>query len=133
MNIAEAASLTGLSIDTIRYYERATMLPPLPRDNRGWRHFDPPALDWLKILERLRATGMPMADMRRFAQLVFAREAGTLQAVEERLALLARHRARLAERRAELAACEAYVDMKIRIYSAELEACHADPQNLDQH
>ncbi|MEO8245071.1 MAG: MerR family transcriptional regulator [bacterium] len=127
MNIAEAASLTGLSIDTIRYYERATMLPSLPRDTRGWRHFDPPALDWLKILERLRATGMPMAEMRRFAQLVFDRNDDAQAAMQERLEILALHRKRLAQKRAELAACERFVDMKIRMYSADLEALNADP------
>ena len=131
MNIAEASTLTALTIDTIRYYERAAMLPPLPRDRRGWRHFDPPAIEWLKILERLRATAMPMDEMRRFAQLVFAKDGGSPAATEERLAILHRHRARLQAQKAELVACESYVDMKIRIYSAELEASHADPQNLD--
>ena len=121
MNISEAASETGLSVDTIRFYEKSEMLPRLPRDDRGWRAFTVPAIDWLKILERLRATGMPLPEMRRFAVLVFGPEAASAAATRERLDILRRHRARLAKAKAELEACEAYVDMKIGIYTKELE------------
>lgn len=131
MNITEASDLTALPIDTIRFYERSAMLPALPRDRRGWRQFDPPAIEWLKILERLRATAMPTDEMRRFAQLVFGED--SLAAKEERLAILHRHRARLDEQKARMSACETYVDMKIRIYSADLEAAHADTTSLDRH
>ncbi len=127
MNIAEAASQTGLSIDTIRYYERSAMLPPLPRDARGWRRFDGNAVEWLRILERLRATGMPMQDMRRFARLVFATDPEATTVRKERLEILTRHRTRLKERAAEIRACQAYVDMKIRIYCAPQEDANADP------
>jgi DNA-binding transcriptional MerR regulator len=117
MNITEASRLTGLSIDTIRYYERSAMLPPLTRDARGWRHFDGNAIEWLRILERLRATGMPTDDMRRFARLVFAAEADAPDLRAERLAILQRHKSRLKQRARDLRACQDYVDMKIRIYS----------------
>ena len=39
MTIQEAAAASGLSIDTIRFYEKAGMTPPVPRDARGWRTF----------------------------------------------------------------------------------------------
>jgi DNA-binding transcriptional MerR regulator len=114
MNIREASETCGLSEDTIRFYERAGMLPPLPRDSRGWRRFDPPALEWLKNLAHLRATGMPMAEMQRFALLVHARDAAASR--EERLAILERHNRRLACRRTELAEAQAYLDHKIAVY-----------------
>lgn len=121
MNIGEAAATTGLTIDTIRFYEKAAMLPKLGRDARGWRCFDAGAIEWLKILERLRATGMPMADMRRFATLVFADTAGSAGATRERLAILHAHKDAIARQKAELQACEAYVDFKIGIYERELK------------
>ncbi|MEL7026471.1 MAG: MerR family transcriptional regulator, partial [Pseudomonadota bacterium] len=67
MQIAEAAAHCGLSIDTIRFYDKAGMLPILPRDAKGWRTFPPNALEWLGIIARLRKTGMTLEDVKRFA------------------------------------------------------------------
>ena len=121
MNIAEAAKSCHLSIDTIRFYEKSGMLPKLDRDKRGWRSFDAGALEWLSILERLRATGMPLKDMRRFAQLVFTKDTKSIKATRERLEILKRHQAVLLRRKAELKTCEKYLNMKIEIYEDELE------------
>lgn len=119
MNIKDAAAASGLSIDTIRFYEKSGMLPKVQRDARGWRRFDAGAVDWLRNLERLRATGMPMADMRRFALLVHG--AGHPGAAAARLEILQRHGERLALRRHEVEACQAYLDQKISIYSRMTE------------
>jgi DNA-binding transcriptional MerR regulator len=117
MNITEAAGASGLSVDTIRYYEKAGMLPAVSRDARGWRRFDAGTVEWLRNLERLRATGMPMADMRRFAVLVHTTDATMPGAAAERLAILQAHAARLATRLREVAACQAFLDHKINVYS----------------
>ncbi|MCU0800880.1 MAG: MerR family transcriptional regulator [Rhodobacteraceae bacterium] len=117
MRIEEAAKMTGLSVDTIRFYERIGMLPPLSRDSRGWRRISGNALEWLGNLARLRATGMPMAEMKRFAALVHQAGPVTAAARAERLAILLAHRERLAQRRAEIAAAAAYLDHKISVYS----------------
>jgi MerR family transcriptional regulator, aldehyde-responsive regulator len=117
MTIQEAAAASGLGIDTIRFYEKAGMLPPVPRDARGWRSFPPGLVEWLKNLARLRATGMPMAEMQRFARLVHAPE--TPDAIAERLAILHAHGERLARRRAEIEAAQRYLDHKIAVYSGE--------------
>jgi MerR family transcriptional regulator, aldehyde-responsive regulator len=115
MTIAEAAKASGLSVDTIRFYEKSGMLPRLARDVRGWRRFPPDAVEWLRNLERLRATGMPMAEMRRFAVLVHA--SPTVDGTAERLAILQTHAKRLEQRQADLDACKTYLAHKITIYS----------------
>jgi MerR family transcriptional regulator, aldehyde-responsive regulator len=117
MKIQEAAKRSQLSIDTIRFYEKAGMLPRIPRDKSGWRSFDAEALDWLVTLERLRSTGMPLKEVRRFAVLVHEGESARPGAAAERLDILQRHSARLAKRREELDACEAYLSRKISVYS----------------
>ncbi len=116
MNITDAATTSGLSIDTIRFYEKAGMLPPVRRDARGWRRFDAGAVEWLRNLERLRATGMPMVDMRRFAVLVHTTDAAAPGAAAERLAILHTHAERLATRRREVDACQVFLDHKISVY-----------------
>ncbi len=117
MTIQEAAAASGLSVDTIRFYEKAGMTPPVPRDARGWRTFPPSLVEWLTNLARLRATGMPMAEMQRFARLVHATPSPDV--IAERLALLREHNACLARRRAELEAAQDYLDHKIAVYSGK--------------
>ncbi len=124
MNITEAAKASGLSADTIRFYEKAGMLPPVRRGTRGWRDFDAGTLEWLKNLGRLRATGMPMADMRRFAELVHRGDAAGPGAAEERLLILRRHAARLAGRQRDLDACLAFLHHKIGVYEAMEDKRH---------
>jgi hypothetical protein len=60
--------------------------------------------------------------MRRFAQLVFAKDTKSIKATRERLEILKRHQAVLLRRKAELKTCEKYLNMKIEIYESELEA-----------
>jgi MerR family transcriptional regulator, aldehyde-responsive regulator len=117
MNINEASILSGLSIDTIRFYEKSGMLPAVPRDGRGWRRFDGGLVEWLKNLERLRSTGMPLREVRAFAVLVHTTDAALPGAAEERLVILRRHAERLEQRMRDIAACQVFLDHKINVYS----------------
>jgi DNA-binding transcriptional MerR regulator len=116
MNIKEAAHQSGLSVDTIRFYEKSGMLPRILRDARGWRNFGPDNVEWLRNLERLRATGMPMKEMRRFAVLVHLADPALPDGATERLEILKKHSERLNERQIELDGCKAYLSKKIEIY-----------------
>jgi MerR family transcriptional regulator, aldehyde-responsive regulator len=116
MKIKEAAEESGLSEDTIRFYEKSGMLPRTKRDKRGWREFDPNALEWLKDLARLRSTGMPLKDVKRFAVLVHTKDANSSSAAQERLTILEAHTKRLAQRRRTLNECEEFLNRKISIY-----------------
>jgi DNA-binding transcriptional MerR regulator len=86
--IAEVAQRTGLSKDTLRYYEKAGLVQALGRSSGGQRRYAARDLDWLAFLLRLRATAMSIADMRRFADL---RRAGNVS-VPDRIELLTTHR-----------------------------------------
>lgn len=120
MRIAEISDLTGLSIDTIRFYDRSGMLPALPRDSRGWRRFTGTARDWLEVLGHLRQTGMPLEEMRAFATSAHGPTSETRTEQSKRLQILKRHAERLAAQRAQIEACEAYLTRKIAIYSQEV-------------
>ena len=58
------ARLSGLSIDTLRYYDRAGLLGAVHRDSGGRRVFDRDTLGLLDVVLRLRRTGMPVEDVR---------------------------------------------------------------------
>jgi DNA-binding transcriptional MerR regulator len=123
MNISEASRESGLPVDTIRFYEKAGMLPRTPRDRRGWRSFSGDSVEWLRNLARLRATGMPLSEVRRFAILVHRADPTDTKVITERLNILERHARRLLERQAELDACMAYLDHKLNVYRNQQGGC----------
>ena len=120
----EAAAKCGLSQHTLCWYERIGLLGTIERGGDGRRRFSDSDLDWLSLLIKLRATGMPVRDMQRYAELV---RSGAGEA--ERVELLKRHRE---EVRRALASQREYLkllDTKIGYYSS----CLADaaPQTTE--
>ncbi|WP_019900920.1 MerR family transcriptional regulator [Salinispora arenicola] len=91
---SEAARRSGFSLDTLRYYERIGLLNEVGRTSGGRRVFTDDDLDWLMLFRCLRDTGMPIAEMCRYAELVREGEHTT----GERQALLERHAGRVEER-----------------------------------
>lgn len=118
MRIGEAAKLSGLSIDTIRYYEKSDMLPRIARSADGNRQFSAEAVDWLLLLKSLRETGMPLETMRHFAGLY--RDGN--ETIAERRKILVAHGIRLRDQRAELDRCEALLAYKLKMYDGVTDA-----------
>jgi DNA-binding transcriptional MerR regulator len=119
MLISEASSRSGLSADTIRYYEKSGIVPAIERGADGLRRFSPENVEWLTLLYWLRKTGMSMKDMQCFAALY--REGG--RTVSERKALLLGHAETLKRKRADLDRCEEVLAKKLAIYD-KLEGKH---------
>lgn len=117
MRISEVAAACGLSIDTIRYYERSGMCPRIARDSAGKRKFTRENADWFTLLSSLRETGMPTKDMRHFANLY--RQGN--KTVAERKRLLLDHSSRLEERQRALKKCEKLLACKLALYNEILE------------
>ncbi|NJP65617.1 MerR family transcriptional regulator [Streptomyces spiramenti] len=87
---AQAARRTGLSLDTLRYYEKSGVIAPVARTGAGRRVYSEQDLDRLELVRCLRQTGMPVAELRRYGALGTGEEAAA-----ERLRLLEEHDARL--------------------------------------
>ena len=123
LTIADAARRTGVSAHTLRYYERAGLVvTQVDRTSGGRRRYRQLDLDWIKICTKLRATGMPIKTIRRYADLVAAGRGNE----PERLALLEEHRAEVLARLAELRENLELIDHKIDVYRGRLEAGDAD-------
>lgn len=58
---------TGLSIHTLRYYEKEGILPAVKRSENGIRIFEEEDIEWLKFACCLRDTGMTILEMKEFA------------------------------------------------------------------
>jgi DNA-binding transcriptional MerR regulator len=121
--IGEAAEKCGLSQHTLRWYERIGLLAPIERGSDGRRRFSDGDLDWLSLITKLRATGMPVRDMQRYAGLV---RSGAGQA--ERLELLKRHREQVRRAIASQRECLKLLDAKITYYGS----CLAETAPLGQ-
>jgi DNA-binding transcriptional MerR regulator len=114
-SVGEAADRVGLTTYTLRWYEQEGLVEPVERDSAGRRRYSEGDLGFLTLLTKLRSTGMSVADMRKFAELV--RE-GT-QTVAARLELLERHRDGVLERIDALRHDLEAVNYKIDIYRAQ--------------
>jgi DNA-binding transcriptional MerR regulator len=104
LTIGEVAAEIGLSTHTLRYYEQTGLLQPIGRTGAGHRLYSPADLDWLRFVMRLKATGMPVAQMQAFAAL---RAQGDATYAERREMLVAHLEAmlvRIAELQVNLAA-----------------------------
>jgi DNA-binding transcriptional MerR regulator len=123
VSIAEAARRTGVSVHTLRYYERAGLVvTTVDRTAAGRRRYRQLDLDWIKICTRLRATGMPIRVIRHYAELVSAGRGNE----HERLALLEAHRADVVAKIAELNENLRLIDHKVDVYRGRLAAGEAD-------
>ncbi|MFD9812416.1 MerR family transcriptional regulator [Streptomyces sp. NPDC059080] len=112
-SISEVAAHTGLSAHTLRWYERIGLMPHVDRSHTGQRRFTNRDLDWLAFVGKLRLTGMSVADMVRFAELVRSGDA----TFAERERLLTAHRENVRHRIGELQSTLAVLDYKIDIYA----------------
>lgn len=114
----QVAERSGFSLDTLRYYERVGLLGPVDRGPGGRRRYADESLEWLRVLRCLRDTGMPIAQMRRYAELARAGES----TLRQRLHLLAEHDARVEEHIADLRAQQDHIRRKIDWYRGQLES-----------
>jgi DNA-binding transcriptional MerR regulator len=123
LSIAEAARRTGVSVHTLRYYERAGLVvTPVDRTHSGRRRYQQQDLNWITVCTKLRATGIPIKTIRRYAQLVSAGPGNE----QERLALMETHRADVTAKLTELQEDLKLIDHKIDVYRGRLAAGDAD-------
>ena len=116
LRIAEAAEVSGLSAHTLRYYERAGLLEAVGRNGSGHRRYREADLERITFLARLRATGMPIREVRRYAELMQAGEATNAA----RLALLESHRDAVLAGLETTAKSLELIDWKINFYKERL-------------
>lgn len=110
--IGQLAARTGRSVHTIRWYEAQGLIPGVTRDAGGRRVYGDLHISWLDLMDRLRRTGMSIAEMREYTALV-KQGSSTLR---QRQALLAAHRAQVKDMIAEWQLALKLLDSKIDFY-----------------
>lgn len=110
--IGQLAARTGRSVHTIRWYEAQGLIPGVARDSGRRRVYGELHISWLDLMDRLRRTGMSIAEMREYTELV-KQGSGTLG---KRQALLSAHREQVKNMIAEWQQALALLNSKIDFY-----------------
>ncbi|MGB3682337.1 MAG: MerR family transcriptional regulator [Rubrobacteraceae bacterium] len=126
LTVKEVAALTGLSAHTLRYYERVDLIGSIRRVQSGHRRYSKQDIAWIEFLGRLRATGMPIRKMKRFADLRLAGDS----TIAARRTLLEEHRTEVRQRITELERDLTEIDGKVDLYK-EMESKDDAPKGTD--
>ena len=118
LGIGDVAERTGLSVHALRFYEREGLMlsEHVTRGTGGHRRYTPMDVKWLVLCIKLRASGMPLAQIRRYARLV--REGPGNE--QQRLDLLREQQARVEHQLADLQECLQIITRKVGIYEQHL-------------
>lgn len=116
MQIGEFSKHSGLSIDTIRYYEKIGLMPLPLRDGGGRRIYSDDHLVWSDFLDVLKSTGMGVKDMACYVEL----RAGGAQSIPERLELLIKHHLKVRSEIQRLQKIDAVLSDKIATFKTVL-------------
>jgi DNA-binding transcriptional MerR regulator len=111
-HIGELARRSGRGVHAIRWYEAQGLIHGVTRDAGGRRLYNELHLMWLDLMDRLRCTGMSIADMRKYTALVKQGRS----TIEQRRVLLSAHRARVVETIAEWTLALKLIDSKLDFY-----------------
>ena len=116
MTIAEVSKKYELSADTLRYYERIGLVPPVPRNKSGIRDYDTESCQWVELMKCMRSAGVQIEALIEYVAL-FQQGDETIGA---RKALLIEQRDQLVERMAEMQRSLDRLNDKIELYDQGL-------------
>ena len=123
MTIAQVSQKYGLTADTLRYYERIGLIPPVPRNKSGVRDYDEDSCAWVELMKCMRAAGVQIEALIQYVAL-YRQGDGT---VDARKRLLMEQREQLKARMADMQASLERLNEKIDRYEQGL-ALHETPR-----
>ena len=125
MTITQASKKYDISVDTLRYYERIGLIPPVPRTKGGVRDYGEESCGWIELMKCMRAAGVQIEALIRYVAL-FRQGDETL---EERRALLDEQREQLTARMADMQHSLDRLNEKIAWHDQQIAALrHTAPE-----
>ena len=118
MTIAEVSRRYDISADTLRYYERIGLIPPVPRNKSGIRDYDKASCQWIELMKCMRAAGVQIEALIEYVAL-FRQGDST---VDARKAILVEQRSQLIARMADMQASLDRLNHKIEHYEQGIVA-----------
>lgn len=120
--IGEASELLGMPASTIRFYEKNGLIPNMQRTGSGIRLFDDEDLEWMRFVERFKASGMPIKEIRTFIELYQQGDS----TIEERRRIINNRRDAVERQIAELELARDFIKYKCWFYDVAAEAGTCD-------
>jgi len=117
-SIGQVAEKTGLSTYTLRYYEKEGLLPFVQKNASGLRVYNEDDINWLSMIECLKATGMPIKEIRQYIELYKEGDSS----LSKRLELFRKRKETVAQEIEKLQKILGKVEFKIRLYEKAVEA-----------
>ena len=117
MTIREIAAKTNMSTDTLRYYERIGLLPPVPRNAAGIRNYDEYFVNFINFIKKLKSSGMSLEHIIDYIRLAEMGDA----TIQERKKLLAEARETLLDKINSLQLVAELADYQLRNYENLLQ------------
>jgi DNA-binding transcriptional MerR regulator len=112
MKIGEVSERYGISSDTLRYYERIGLIPPVNRNGSGIRDYNEIDVRWVEFIKCMRSAGLPIEALIEYIALV--QQGG--KTIEARKEILIEQREQLLARMAEMQKTLDMLDYKIKVY-----------------
>ena len=128
MTIAQVSKQYDISADTLRYYERIGLIPPVPRNKSGIRDYDEESCRWIELMKCMRKAGVQIEALIEYVALFQQGDA----TVDARKAILIEQRAQLIERMEEMQASLDRLNDKIERYEQGLMLVEQDLQRRRQ-
>ncbi|EGC1348180.1 MerR family transcriptional regulator [Listeria monocytogenes] len=129
MNIKQAADMFGLTVDTLRYYERVGVIPPVYRNESGYRDYKTSDLNWVYLVKNLRNAGLSVESLIEFATLAQLRETQNVEAAQKQV--LVDQLKELDEKLAEMKKVRELLLYKIDSYDSHIAQFKAGELNAD--
>lgn len=116
--VGEMAKLLGVAPSTLRYYDKEGMLPFVKRTNGGIRVFADEDYEWLKTIECMKKTGMPLRDIREYVKMAMRGD----ETLTKRLEMIRKQRESVEKQLTELKEMADMLDFKCWYYETALRA-----------
>lgn len=133
MNIKKAAEMFDLTTDTLRYYERVGVIPPVHRNESGYREYSTNDLNWIYLAKNLRNAGLSVESLIEFANLAQLRETQNVEEAQKQI--LADQLEELDKKIAEMADVRELLSYKIETYDdhiAKFKAGEMPPDKVEK-
>ena len=119
MKISEVSKKYDIPVDTLRYYEKAGLLPNVQKNSSGIRDYSESDCGWVEFIKCMRGAGLPVEVLKRYIELFFEGDS-TLMA---RKSILVEERQKLIEKRDAMQATIDRLDYKISVYEDKMISC----------
>lgn len=130
MNMKQVTELTGVTADTIRYYERIGLIPPVKRKETGVRDFDEEDIRWIEFTRQMREARISVESLIEYISLFKDHDDATIPA---RVELLVDERNQLEERIHQMQIALERLDYKINNYENHVVPKEKSLRGFDKH